>query len=165
MYKLSIQTLKKSGEPFWLDFGTLLGQYRLNSIIPHDIDIDVAMMKNSYEAVARLKSQMPKGLKFYDTSKNHAGPKIYFSFKGYDFDVFFYEDLGENVRSFVEAKYPNERQYIPKEMVFPLAENTFLGEKVWVPKDSAAYLKRMYGYLGTQGTRDKETGLWHQPIS
>ncbi|WP_370090168.1 LicD family protein [Ekhidna sp.] len=163
MFHLSVSALKQTGEPFWLDFGTLLGQYRSNSIIPHDIDIDVAMMKSSYEKVADLRSKMPKGLKFYDTSKNHAGPKIYFSYKGYDFDIFFYDDEGETIRQFVDAKYPNERQHIPKNLVFPLKDVQFLGEKVSVPFDSKGYLELMYGYLGTGGFRDETTGLWHPP--
>lgn len=163
MFSLSVKNLRKSGEPFWLDFGTLLGQYRSNSIIPHDIDIDVAMMKSSYEEVRKLQDQMPKGLRFYDTSANHNGPKIFFSYKGFDFDIFFYEDEGSTIRQFVDAKYPNERQHIPKELVFPLKVVKFLGEEVFVPTNSKGYLELMYGYLGTGGTRDPETGLWHPP--
>lgn len=163
MYQLSVDTLEKTGEPFWLDFGTLLGQYRSNGIIPHDIDIDVAMMESSYEAVTKIKSKMPKGLKFYDTSHNHAGPKIYFSYKGYDFDIFFYQDEGETIRQFVDAKYPNERQSLSKDFVFPLKEVAFLDRKVRVPFNSKKYLEKMYGYLGTGGTRDQVTGLWHGP--
>ena len=163
MYRLSISVLKKSGEPFWLDFGTLLGYHRSGGIIPHDIDIDLAMMESSYEAVKKLKNQLPRGLKFYDTSSNHEGPKVYFSYKGYDFDVFFYQDCNETVRSYVEALYPNERQHIPKNLIWPLKEDTFLGEKITVPADTKGYLELMYGYLGTGGNRDKTTGLWHAP--
>jgi len=163
MFRKSISVLKASGEPYWLDFGTLLGYHRSGGIIPHDIDIDVAMMERSYDAVKKLKDRMPKGLRFYDTSKNHKGPKVYFSYKGYDFDIFFYEDEGDTVRTFVEANYPNERQHIPKKLVFPLKEDAFLGEQVTVPKDTPGYLKLMYGYLGTGGWRDQETGLWHPP--
>ncbi len=163
MFRLSISVLKKSGEPFWLDFGTLLGYHRSGGIIPHDIDVDVAMMEISYDSVKALKDQMPKGLKFYDTSKNHDGPKIFFSYKGYDFDVFFYEDDKETVRSFVEAKWPNERQHIPKKLIWPLKTDEFLGEKITVPSDTKGYLELMYGYLGTGGWRDQATGLWHAP--
>ncbi len=163
MFRKSIQVLKESGEPYWLDFGTLLGYHRSGGIIPHDIDIDVAMMESSYEAVKKIKGKMPKGLRFYDTSANHEGPKIYFSYKGYDFDIFFYEDEGDTVRTFVEANYPNERQHISKNLVFPLASDIFLGEEVTVPSNTKGYLELMYGYLGTGGWRDQTTGLWHPP--
>ncbi|WP_425392910.1 LicD family protein [Ekhidna sp.] len=165
MFRKSISVLKESGEPYWLDFGTLLGYHRTGGIIPHDIDIDVAMMESAYESVKKLKDKMPKGLQFYDTSANHEGPKVYFSYKGYDFDIFFYEDQGDSVRTFVEANYPNERQHIPKKLIFPLKEDSFLGEKVTVPNDALGYLELMYGYLGTGGWRDQKTGLWHPPKS
>lgn len=163
MYRLGVAALKQTGEPFWLDFGTLLGYYRSGGIIPHDIDIDVAMMENSYESLKSLRDKLPRGLVFYDTSSNHEGPKIYFSYKGFDFDIFFYQDLGDNIRSYVEATYPNERQPIPKSIVFPLKADHFLGVEIQVPNDTKAYLEKMYGYLGTGGTRDTTTGLWHAP--
>ncbi|WP_424962258.1 LicD family protein [Ekhidna sp.] len=165
MFRKSISVLKESGEPYWLDFGTLLGYHRTGGIIPHDIDIDVAMMESAYESVKKLKDKMPKGLHFYDTSANHEGPKVYFSYKGYDFDIFFYEDKGDSVRTFVEANYPNERQHISKKLIFPLKEDSFLGERVTVPNDTLGYLELMYGYLGTGGSRDQKTGLWHPPKS
>ncbi|WP_420576201.1 LicD family protein [Ekhidna sp.] len=163
MFRKSISVLKESGESYWLDFGTLLGYHRTGGIIPHDIDIDVAMMESAYESVKKLEDKMPKGLRFYDTSSNHEGPKIYFSYKGYDFDIFFYEDEGDTIRSFVEANWPNERQRIFKELVFPLKEDTFLGEEVTVPRNTPGYLEQMYGYLGIGGWRDQKTGLWHPP--
>ena len=106
---------------------------------------------------------MPKGLKFYDTSANHKGPKIYFSYKGYDFDIFFYEDEGDTDRSFVEANWPNERQHLSKDLIFPLETDSFLDRQVTVPAKTQEYLEVMYGYLGTGGWRDDKTGLWHPP--
>jgi len=121
------------------------------------------MMESSYEALRAQKDHMPKGLKFYDTSHKHFGPKIFFSYKGYDFDVFFYEDEGDTVRTFVEANHPNERQHIPKKLIWPLKEGIFLDERITTPGDTKGYLELMYGYLGTGGSRDPETGLWHAP--
>lgn len=163
MFRKSIHLLQKTGEPYWLDFGTLLGYHRSGGIIPHDVDIDIAMMESSYERVKELKNRMPRGLRYYDTSENHEGPKVYFSYKGYDFDIFFYKDEGETIRTFVEADYPNERQHIPKEIVFPLKTDTFLSEQITIPNDTKAYLELMYGFLGTGGWRDQKSGLWHPP--
>ena len=163
MFQKSIDLLKETGEPYWLDFGTLLGYHRSGGIIPHDVDIDIAMMESAYEKVKALKNKMPKGLRFYDTSANHEGPKVYFSYKGYDFDVFFYQDEGETVRCFVEANWPNERQHLSKDLIFPLKEDRFLDRDILVPSNTQQYLEVMYGYLGTGGWRDQKTGLWHPP--
>lgn len=163
MFQKAIDLLKETDEPYWLDFGTLLGYHRSGGIIPHDVDIDIAMMESSYEKVKDLKNRMPKGLKFYDTSENHEGPKIYFSYKGYDFDIFFYEDEGDTVRSFVEANWPNERQHLSKDLIFPLKSDQFLNREITVPVKTQEYLETMYGYLGTGGWRDQTTGLWHPP--
>lgn len=152
--------LRKSGEEYWLDFGTLLGNYRENGIIPHDIDVDFGMHERSYEKVLNLKSVLPASIKFYDTSQNHRGPKIYFSYKGFDVDIYFYEDLGENLRSYENSRYPNETTPIPKSLIFPLQKSTHLNEPTFVPSQTKAYLEHVYGYIGKDAVRDPETGYW-----
>lgn len=164
LYRLSVSTIKKTGEPYWMEFGTLLGHYRTRAIIPHDKDIDFAMMESSYEVIKKIKkSDLPKGLRLFDSSKNHLGPKVYFTYKGFDFDIFFYRDEGDTIINFVEGKYPNERQHIPKNIIFPIKKDVFLGEEIFVPNKTEEYLKLIYGYLGTGGWRDQKTGLWHPP--
>ena len=163
MFQLSIKALQGTNEPFWLDFGTLLGQYRHKGIIPHDIDVDVAMMEDSYEKVKELKTQMPKGLMFYDTSHKHDGPKVYFSYKGFDFDIFFYQSQESTIQCYLNTHHLNEIQKIPKDLVFPAKDVEFLGMKVGIPNNTKGYLEKMYGYIGEGGTRDKTTGLWNPP--
>ena len=163
MYHLSVNVLSKLNEPFWLDFGTLLGCYREGDIIPHDIDIDVSMMETSYEKVRQLRGRMPPGLILHDTSSNHKGPKLYFSYKGFDFDIFFYKSYGDRIKCYLEGAAPNETQFIQKELVFPLKPAVFKEKSVWVPNHTREYLEQMYGYIGNDGTRNSETGFWSPP--
>lgn len=163
MYQLGVGVLQELEEPFWLDFGTLLGYYRGGDIIPHDIDIDVGMMESSYEKITEMKDRMPPGLSLHDSSANHNGPKVYFSYKGFDFDVFFYKQHGDHFKCYLEGAPFNETQLIHEKLIFPLKEASFKGKTVQVPKDTEGYLQQMYGYLGMGGTRNKETGLWEAP--
>ena len=64
MYQLGVGVLQELGEPFWLDFGTLLGYYRGGDIIPHDIDIDVGMMESSYEKICEMRGPHACGIEF-----------------------------------------------------------------------------------------------------
>lgn len=154
------QLLRQSGEDYWLDFGTLLGNYREKGIIPHDIDVDFGMQEKSYGKVLELKSSLPSSIKFYDTSQNHRGPKVYFSYKGFDVDIYFYEDLGENLRSYENSRYPNETTPIPKNLIFPLRKSSHLGETTFVPIHTKEYLEHIYGYIGKNAVRDLQTGYW-----
>lgn len=161
LYRISAQTLNQTGEEFWLDFGTLLGYYRDGGIIPHDIDVDFAMHEKSYEAIANLKN-LPSYLKLYDTTPKHNGPKMYFSYKGFDVDIYFYEDLGDKLKSYEKSHFPNERQEIPRDLVYPLQEMKLFGEKGYVPAKTKEYLEFIYGYIGRNGIRDSSTGFWRK---
>lgn len=152
--------LMETGEEYWLDFGTLLGHYRGEGIIPHDIDIDFGMHERSYQKILNIKSRLPRKIKIFDTSKNHRGPKIYFSYKGFDADIYFYEDLGDTIRSYENSHYPNETSEIPRTLVFPLTKSTHLNQQTLIPADAKAYLTHVYGYLGKDAVRDKHTGYW-----
>lgn len=152
--------LISSGEEYWLDFGTLLGYHREGGIIPHDIDIDFSMLEKSYPQVLKIKNKLPRGFQFYDTSSRHNGPKLYISYKGFDADIYFYHEIGDEIRSTEKTKWANEMQLIPKELVMPISEAEFLNRKTSVPVNPQRYLEYVYGYLGNDGTRDKETGFW-----
>lgn len=161
LYKISAETLARTDEEFWLDFGTLLGYHREKGIIPHDIDVDFAMHENCYQAILELKD-IPASLKLYDTSPKHHGPKMYFSYKGFDVDVYFYQDLGNTLKSYEKSHFPNERQEIPKSLVYPLQEIELFGVKGYVPAKTREYLEFIYGYIGRNATRDSETGFWKE---
>ena len=161
LYKISAETLNRTGEEFWLDFGTLLGYHREKGIIPHDIDVDFAMHEDSYQAILKL-DNLPSSLKLYDTTPKHHGPKMYFNYKGFDVDIYFYEDLGDKLKSYEKSHFPNERQEIPKNLVYPLQEVELFGVKGFIPSRTQEYLEFIYGYIGTKGTRNTQTGFWEE---
>jgi len=160
--QLSVEFLNRVDEEYWLDFGTLLGQHRENDIIPHDIDIDFAMHEKSYKNVLENKDLISPKIKFYDSSHRHRGPKLYFNYKGFDADIYFYEDLGNHLRSYENADFENERQEIPKNLIYPLKEVEFLDKKIFVPCGTKEYLEFVYGYIGIDGSRNSKTGFWEK---
>ena len=46
--------LSQTGIPYWLNYGTLLGAYRDNDLIPHDYDLDIGLMMEHQEKVKYL---------------------------------------------------------------------------------------------------------------
>lgn len=162
LYQYSVDFLNTVGEEYWLDFGTLLGYHREGGIIPHDIDADFGMHEKSYKKVLANKSRLSPKVKFYDSSHRHRGPKLYFNYKGFDVDIYFYEDLGDAVRNYEDTSWPNERREMPKEIVYPLQDVNFLGKTCLIPSKSKEYLEYIYGYLGIDAKRNQQTGFWEK---
>jgi hypothetical protein len=160
LFRLSSKALLTSGEEFWLDFGTLLGYHRDHGIMRHEKDVDFSMHEKSFDKIWSMRGSFPGGLKLYDSSKKHYGPKLFFNHKGFDVDIYFYEDLGDSVRSYEKSKYANYRQAYPKSLMFPLVEVEFLGSTCYIPKHTKEFLERTYGYIGADAKRDPITGLW-----
>jgi len=164
LYQHTANFLNQLNEPYWLDFGTLLGYQREGNIISHDADVDFSMMAVSFNKVLENKHLLPAGFTLHDTSFRHYGPKLYVSYKGFDADIYFFEDKNEQIRSFEKTSWKNERQWIPKKLIFPLKPASFLDLEIFVPYQSKKYLEYLYGYIGTGGHRDPVTGFWYPPL-
>lgn len=152
--------LQKLEVDYWLDFGTLLGFYRENDILPHDIDVDFGAHERDFLKIWNARHQLPAGFTMYDTSFRHNGPKLYVTFKGFDADVYFYSERTGHLQSTEKARYANEMQEVPKELIYPLKSATFLGKTTKVPADTKAYLEFVYGYIGSDAIRNTTTGFW-----
>lgn len=160
LFTKGVEFMNNTREEYWLDFGTLLGYHREKGIIPHDIDVDFAMHEKSYKKVLQDQHLLPPGVYFYDSSYRHHGPKLYLSYKGFDVDIYFYEDLGDTMRSTENTKWPNERQAIQKDLIYPLQIVELFGHKVTVPHQTKAYLECIYGDLSRGAKRNLKTGFW-----
>ncbi len=162
LFQISVDFLNQSDEEYWVDFGTLLGVHREKGIIPHDIDVDFGMHEKSYEKILSKRHLLSPKVRFYDSSHRHRGSKLYFNYKGFDVDIYFYEDLGDAVRNYENTSWPSERREMPKKIVYPLQSVNFLGKTCLIPAKPKEYLEYIYGYLGTDSKRNQETGFWEK---
>lgn len=161
LYATTNRFLKNLEVEYWLDYGTLLGYYREGDIIGHDIDIDFGAREKYYEKIRSNDHLLPSGFSLYDTSDRHYGPKLYISYRGFDADIYFYEE-NDSLKPYEKTKWKNESKALPRELFFPLKEARFLDSSTFVPNRTEEYLVRRYGYLGGDGVRDKETGFWYK---
>ena len=154
--------LKKLEIDYWIDFGTLLGYYREKSILAHDIDVDFGVPEEYYEKIWNSRHMLSKGFIMYDTSYKHRGPKLFISFKGFDIDLYFYEDTGDKLASYEVTKYPSEMKPFDKNLAFPLRQVEFLDSSTYIPNAPKEYLEHYYGYIGANGIRDLSSGYWKE---
>jgi phosphorylcholine metabolism protein LicD len=129
----------------WINYGTLLGQYRENKIIDHDYDIDLATMENNYHLIKQILDYE----KYWITPVNFLGYKFIKVMNretGVYLDIDFYRIQKNNLRicmpSFLNK--PNERKY-DRTFVFPLRQVMFESVNVQIPNKPEKILPRYYG--------------------
>jgi len=161
-YEISNTFLHELGVDYWLAYGTLLGYYREKGILKHDIDLDYGAPESSFDKIWNNKHLLPRELRLYNTSFKHRGPKLFFSYKGFDADIYFYEEKGDRLEPFLISSIPADMQALPVDFIYPLQPVDFLGLNTFVPAQSEKYLEHCYGYIGTNAIFDKQTGYWHE---
>lgn len=160
-YELTNSFLQELEVDYWISYGTLLGHFREGGIIAHDIDIDYSANTSAYQKILDNQKKLPKGLKIFDTSKNHYGPKLFFSYKGFDGDIYFYDEKDGMMNPTLNSSIPSDMIPFPKEHIYPLKKVDFLERKTFVPNDSEAHLKHCYGYIGSNAAFDAKTGYYY----
>ncbi|RLN95741.1 hypothetical protein BBJ28_00013401 [Nothophytophthora sp. Chile5] len=154
---------------YWLDSGTLLGQFRTQSVIPWDDDADFGMTMAGYEQLRDSRWPIPAGyeLQVYD-SKIHVARDRDWSIparlvdKTYGFyvDVFVFteseangvEMLGTHPSSCwhacakcIQINKFAKLLLIPRFYVFPLLSCPFADFRVLCPARRTLYLEHLYG--------------------
>lgn len=141
-----------------LAYGTLLGWHREGRLLPHDRDVDFAVLATHYERLRDAGDRLPAGFTLHDTSHRHHGPKLYVEFAGWDADIYFFADEpGGLLRSTEKSINPGETTPFPRKFFLPRRAVEFLGAETWVPAQPEALLLHHYGYLGADAVRDPVT--------
>jgi lipopolysaccharide cholinephosphotransferase len=95
---------QECGTEYWLEFGSLLGAFRNGSFIPHDIDIDMGMMKDSYSQELEDKLISKGFVKDHSfdlldvKSGKRTTSECTFYYKGLAIDIFFGIRQGESYK-------------------------------------------------------------------
>lgn len=161
LFKVTNRFLQDLGVEYWLAYGTLLGYHREERILSHDQDIDFGAHEKEYDRIRGGRHNLPPGFKMHDTTRKHPGPKLYITYKGWEADIYFYEDMDSHLRCYLASTIQGDLEPVPKNYVYPLKEAIFLREKTVIPNQTEAYLLHLYGYIGENAEQDKKTGYWH----
>lgn len=126
---------------FYLNFGTLLGAIRDHDFIPHDVDMDLAMMEKDVPAFLNLLPDLEKkGVKLCRNWRTTFYTVVY---KGIvcDFDVLYRPAFPYCIWFYGIL----EGKYIPKKYIGDMKLYNFLGNDYYVPADAEKYLVLSYG--------------------
>lgn len=160
LFKFTNQYLMQLDTEYWLVDGTLLGYHRVNGILEHDVDIDIGAHESAFQTIWQNRNKLPQGFKMYDTSFKHRGPKLYIAYRGWEADIYFFEDQGEHLQCYATGSKSGEYLPFPKDYIYPLQYTCFLGENTYIPNQVIPYLEYVYGYIGEDAIQDKKTGYW-----
>ncbi len=138
----------------WLDFGTLLGYYRENDFISHDLDMDFGIQVSSLEEFEVIEEQLINNgfnrTKEFYFNKNLV--ELSYSYKGLNVDFIIYKKEDDKVSSdtifFMTNALGNPTRYEVYHYKIPfsgLKECDFKGMKVKVPDNTQEYLRTLYG--------------------
>ncbi len=145
--------------PYWLDFGTLLGIYRNNDFIPHDIDLDIGLYHEDYSEDIEKKmveAGFKKDHEFWVADADF-GQESCYTYNGMTVDLFFYKkeegdiccyEFDRQDKCSFEESIDSGMGLIVKEIRFKdrgLKKLSFREHSFWIPKDSREYLSAHYG--------------------
>lgn len=158
MLRVFIDICKKNNIQYWCCGGTLIGTVRTKGWIPHDGDIDVAMIESDYLILRDiLIKQLPNRYWLQDnlTDNNYKVPvrKIRYLDAVYDDKCKkFHKGLQLDILTY--ARYNDyllphyidyELKPIKSNMIFPLKTLSFEGMDVLVPNEYEKYVCNVWG--------------------
>jgi hypothetical protein len=127
------------------------------------VDVDFGVAEAAYPALWNHRHLLPEGYAMYDTGYRHRGPKLYVAYKGWEADIYFYEDRGAELCSYENSRIgAGYSKPFPKTLFYPPRQAEFLGERTFVPNQCQAFLEHVFGYIGADAVQDKGTGYWRK---
>ena len=138
----------------WLDFGTLLGYYRENDFISHDLDMDFGVQVSSFEEFEVIEKYLINNgfnrTKEFYFNKNLV--ELSYSYKGLNVDFIIYNKENDRVSSdtifFMTNALGKPTRYEVYNYSLPfseLEEHNFKAVEIKVPNNAREYLSKLYG--------------------
>ena len=138
----------------WLDFGTLLGFYRENDFINHDLDMDFGIIINDYDDfLEKEKYLIKKG--FSRTKEFYYKDRLVelsYSYKGLNVDFIVYRRKADVIESdtifFMTNALGKPTRYEVYNYSLPFSElegHNFKAVEIKVPNNAREYLSKLYG--------------------
>ena len=153
------EDLERNGVNAWLDFGTLLGAYRNNEVLPWDSDIDYGYLNEDYDklycVVDKLKTENHRNFRFEisEIELSDSNPQIVGSVifpaaaSRSNFSIEFVPYIQNSSKNLENAAVRNWIKPIPLQKVLPLryVECDSNGFSKMMPSDTVSYLRNLYG--------------------
>lgn len=158
-----VRILSTENIPFWIDCGSCLGAYQYGGAIPHDWDIDVAILMKDFENVKSALQQLDPEKFIVQDWSGRARPKSYLKVfvreSGGMIDLYNFaiDEKNQKVYTLLSNEFniflpkswkTRELRYttpMPFSHVFPLKKALFEGIEVPVPGQVEDYLSVFYG--------------------
>jgi hypothetical protein len=153
--------LRTLGGDYWIIYGTLLGWQREGRILAHDADVDFGLPAARHREIWESRHLLPPDYTLRDTSAFHGGPKLCVEHRGWEADLYFFQEERGQLRVHIRSDIVSDRLPFPRDWFFPPAGIVFHGEPTCAPARPVAYLEHVYGYIGPDAVKDPATGYFH----
>jgi phosphorylcholine metabolism protein LicD len=140
--------------PHSLCWGTLLGYYRENDLIEHDVDFDLAILSEDYNELFLKKARSLNGQISVCDCNEHMAKKFFEDKKLITnlsikrdcspVDIYFYHPLNETTRCIIQ--WESKGLYLfDRDLVENHKKVKFINREVLIPADTERWIVHMYG--------------------
>jgi len=159
------KALRHANVPYWLDFGTALGVFRGNQIIPWDGDTDVGIMLDDHDKVLEQRSILegPEGDYTLIEGPNGQNPQTFLRLQHKESqlytDIYHYREEGDDLHILIHAPEGGTKP-VANELLVPPKDCKLEGKSFLCPAKLEEYLKTRYTSLEPNHSWDANSNSW-----